>query len=234
MDKTVFNNISYGMYVIATKYNERNVGCFVNTVTQITSENPIISISVNKNNYTNEALKVVKKFSVSILSEETDSSIIGKFGFFSSRDTDKFLGVDVYELQGLPVLRENTCGNLICEVINVIDTETHDVFIARVIETIKAEKEFAPMTYKYYHEVIKGKAPKTAPTYIEEKVKKEEVQQEESLENKLEENKSKKYRCKICGHIYDESKENVKFEDLPDSWVCPLCGVAKSLFEEIS
>jgi len=43
----------------------------------------------------------------------------------------------------------------------------------------------------------------------------------------------KKYRCKICGHIYDDEKESVKFVDLPDSWVCPLCGVSKDLFEEI-
>ena len=41
----------------------------------------------------------------------------------------------------------------------------------------------------------------------------------------------KKYRCKICGHIYDEAKEKVKFEDLPDNWVCPKCGVPKSMFE---
>lgn len=43
----------------------------------------------------------------------------------------------------------------------------------------------------------------------------------------------KKYRCKICGHIYDDAKEKVKFEDLPDDWVCPLCGVPKALFELI-
>lgn len=42
-----------------------------------------------------------------------------------------------------------------------------------------------------------------------------------------------KYKCTICGHIYDDAKENVKFEDLPEDWVCPLCGVPKSLFELI-
>ena len=41
----------------------------------------------------------------------------------------------------------------------------------------------------------------------------------------------KKYRCKICGHIYDEAKEKVKFEDLPDNWVCPKCGVPNIMFE---
>lgn len=43
----------------------------------------------------------------------------------------------------------------------------------------------------------------------------------------------KKYRCTICGYIYDDAKENVKFEDLPDDWKCPLCGAPKSAFEEI-
>lgn len=43
----------------------------------------------------------------------------------------------------------------------------------------------------------------------------------------------KKYRCIICGYIYDEAKEKIKFEDLPDDWTCPLCGSPKSAFEEV-
>ncbi len=40
MDTKAFRDISYGMYVISTKYQGRNVGCFVNTLTQITSRKP--------------------------------------------------------------------------------------------------------------------------------------------------------------------------------------------------
>lgn len=43
----------------------------------------------------------------------------------------------------------------------------------------------------------------------------------------------KKYKCTICGHIYDEAVEGVKFEDLPDDWVCPLCMAPKSMFVQI-
>ncbi len=43
----------------------------------------------------------------------------------------------------------------------------------------------------------------------------------------------KKYRCKICGYVYDDAKEKIKFEDLPDDWKCPLCGAPENLFEEI-
>ena len=40
----------------------------------------------------------------------------------------------------------------------------------------------------------------------------------------------KKWVCGICGYIYDEEKEGVPFEALPESWVCPLCRADKSAF----
>ena len=39
-----------------------------------------------------------------------------------------------------------------------------------------------------------------------------------------------RYICSICGYVYDEEKEGVPFSGLPDTWVCPLCRAAKSLF----
>ena len=42
-----------------------------------------------------------------------------------------------------------------------------------------------------------------------------------------------KYECTVCGYIYDEEQEGVKFEDLPDDWVCPLCGVGKDMFQKV-
>lgn len=50
-----------------------------------------------------------------------------------------------------------------------------------------------------------------------------------------------KYKCKVCGYIYDPAKGDpdngqapgTKFENLPDDWVCPLCGAPKSEFEKV-
>ena len=43
----------------------------------------------------------------------------------------------------------------------------------------------------------------------------------------------KKYVCKICGYVYDPAENNtVPFEELPDDWTCPVCGVGKDQFEE--
>lgn len=42
-----------------------------------------------------------------------------------------------------------------------------------------------------------------------------------------------KYRCLLCGYIYDEEKEKVKWEDLPDDWKCPLCQSPKSMFAKV-
>ena len=42
-----------------------------------------------------------------------------------------------------------------------------------------------------------------------------------------------KYKCVACGYIYDDAVEKVKFVDLPEDWVCPLCGVPKSAFIKV-
>lgn len=40
-----------------------------------------------------------------------------------------------------------------------------------------------------------------------------------------------KYICQICGYVYDEDKEKIPFDQLPDNWKCPLCGAGKSAFK---
>ena len=154
---------------------------------------------------------------MSIISEKTNSELIGKFGFYSSKDVNKFEGFDFENINNLPVIKEECCSYIICEVFNVIDAGTHDIFLAKAVDGEKLNNN-TPMTYSYYHKVVKGKSPKTAPTYVEEK---------------SEQGSGKKYKCSVCGYVYDEDKEQVKFEDLPEDWKCPLCGVPKSLFNEV-
>lgn len=42
-----------------------------------------------------------------------------------------------------------------------------------------------------------------------------------------------KWRCKVCNYIYDEEKEGILFNDLPESWLCPVCGAPRSAFEPL-
>lgn len=213
IDKNLFRNISYGMYLVTTKNNKNN-GCIINTLTQITSENPLVSISLNKKNYTNTEIKESRKFAVSIISEETSNEIISTFGYKTGTEVDKFENVPFQEISNLPVITDKMTGYLICEVINIIDCETHDIFIARVVESAKTSN-YQPMTYKHYHEVRKGTSPKNAPTFINEV-------------------KEDSYRCPICGYIHDNSVEPIKFEDLPEDWLCPLCKAPKKVFEKLN
>lgn len=219
MDKLIFKDISYGMYIVTTKdKNNKNVGCVINTLTQITSNEPIISISLNKDNYTNSAIKENKLFALSILSIDTKKELISTFGYYSSKDIDKFSNISYETINNVPIIIDNTTGYLIVELINIIDCNTHDIFIAKVLDTKKISNQ-EPMTYKYYHEELKGTSPKNAPTFIEETKK---------------ENNANKYQCSLCGYIYDDAKEEIKFEDLPDDWKCPLCSAPKSLFNKIN
>jgi len=217
MDLQVLRNLSYGMYIVSTSFNNELAGCVVNTVVQITSSNPIIAVSVNKNNYTNTILKQSKRMAISILSTETSKETITNFGFYSQRNVNKFK--DNYELiNEVPIIKDNLCGYLIGDIMNIIEAESHDIFLMR-LTNIKNISDKNPMTYEYYQTNLKGKSSINAPTFIDEKI---------------ENSSSNKYRCIICGHIYDDSKEQVKFEDLPDDWKCPVCGVSKDKFEKIN
>lgn len=167
MSLEALNNLSYGMYVITTKQNQKNIGCFINTAIQITSKNPIIAVSLNKENYTNQILKETRKCAISILTEKASQNLISKFGFFSSKEINKFEDINFQYVDEMPVVLEDVCTYIIGEVIRVIDVETHDIFLIRVLRAENVLDD-VPMTYRYYHEKLKGKAPKK-PQHIKRK-----------------------------------------------------------------
>ena len=211
MDKKVLRNLSYGVYVVTSKDIDRNVGCIANSIMQVTSNPSVIAVSINHDNYTNKVIKENNKFGVSILKETTDVKIIGTFGYKSSKDTDKFDGINFKEISEIPVL-ENTCGYMVCKVIDTMETSTHTIFLGEVIEADDYSTENA-MTYKYYHENLKGSSPKNAPTY-----------EETSISQVDKDSKKRKWKCSICGYVHEA-------DELPDDFKCPLCGVGKEYFE---
>ncbi len=165
MDYSVFNKLSYGVYEVLCWDEGRPTGCTANSIMQVMAEPPSIAVSINRNNYTHECIKQNGRFSVSILSEQSDPSIIGRLGFLSGRDKDKLEGISYSIKECMPVI-DDACGYLICEVENAVETDTHTVFIARVLNG--EAKDGVPMTYSYYHNVVKGKTAPNAPTYIKE------------------------------------------------------------------
>ena len=163
MDTTVLYHLTYGLYIVGAMDGDRPVGCVINTCFQVTSQNPILAISLNKNNYTLEAIKRTKKFSLSIVAEETDQLVIPVFGFQCSKDNDKYADFGYDMVDGVPMVRGTFVGRMVLDVLNMVDNETHIVIMARLVNTLQGEG--TPMTYEYYHRVRKGMAPKNAPTY---------------------------------------------------------------------
>lgn len=210
MNKNAFYNLSYGVYVVSTLDGARPTGCVANSVMQITSSPATIAVSMNHDNYTHSCIEKTGKFAVSILSEQVDPSLIGTFGFQSGKNIDKFEGVETIEKEGISIVAD-ACAYVVCKVIDTMETSTHTVFLGEVIDADTLKKE-EPMTYAYYHKVVKGKSPKNAPTYIEE-------EEEEVLETK--------WTCGICGYVYDGS---FPFENLSDAFECPICKQPKGVF----
>ena len=168
MNLKTLHKISYGLYVVSSKRDEKFNGQIANTVFQVTSEPPTIAVSINKENLTHEFIRESKVFTASILAKETPMEFIGKFGFKSGRELEKFKDVShKVGVTGAPIILENTIGYLEAEVINSLDAGTHTIFIGKVVAAEIVKKE-EPMTYAYYHEVKQGTTPKTAPVYIKE------------------------------------------------------------------
>ena len=166
------------------------------------------------------------------------SNTMGKWGFKSGRDVDKFSDTD-YRVgsTGAPIVLDYTLGYIEAEVMKSTDVGTHTIFVGRVIDSdVVAQGE--PMTYAFYHKVRKGKTPKRAATYM-----KEDTDETEPGPRPVgvDEN-TQKYRCTVCGYVYDPEKGDsdggiepgTSFTDLPDDWVCPVCGVGKDRFEPVN
>jgi flavin reductase (DIM6/NTAB) family NADH-FMN oxidoreductase RutF len=228
MNKKALHKISYGLYIVSSKKDKKFNGQIANSVFQVTAEPPTIAVSINKKNLTHEYIEHSKVFTMSILCEKTPMAYIGTFGYKSGRDTDKFKDVK-YKIgkTGVPVVLDNALAFVEAELINQISVGTHTIFIGKIIDA-DVLTEGRCMTYEYYHLIKGGKSPKNAPTYI----KNEKI-------GKKEEKKMDKYVCKVCGYVYDPEKGDpdngvppgTKFEDVPDDWVCPVCGAGKEDFE---
>ena len=219
MNLKTFFNMSYGVYVVTALDEGRPVGCIANSIMQITSSPATVAISINHDNYTNRCIAKDGRFAFSILSEKSDPAIIGTFGFSSSRDTDKFAKIPHIMKGGLPVVSES-CGYVICKVINTMETETHTVFLGEVLDADVLDASAPAMTYSYYHSVIKGKSPKNAPTYLQED-KPAGAEPETETEKKL-----GRWQCQVCGYIYEG-------ESLPKDFKCPVCGQGADKFMKI-
>jgi ferric-chelate reductase [NAD(P)H] len=169
VNKNAFRKISYGLYIISSKLGDKNNGQIANVVTQVSSDPQTLSICLNKSNLTHEFIEKSKVFAVSVLSRKTPFSFIGTFGFKSGKNTDKFKGVNFrIGKTGAPIVTDHSVAFLEAEVVGTLDAGTHTIFLGKVVDAEVLNDE-EPMTYEYYHDVLKGKTEKNAPTYVDEK-----------------------------------------------------------------
>ena len=177
MDTNALFKIGYGLYVLTTNYENKDNGCIINTVMQI-SDSPLrISVTVNKLNLTHDMIKDSCVFNISCLTVDTPFEIFERFGYHSGRDIDKFNDFDNLVRTANNVLCVPQYSNAIisCRVVKSIDFDTHTMFIAEVVDSkVLSDKE--SVTYQCYQDKIKPKPEKT---------------------------KKKGWRCKICGWVYE-------------------------------
>lgn len=204
LDPTALFTLSYGLYVLTAREGDRDLGCIVNTVTQLTENPTRIAVSVNKQNFTNEVIQRTGVFNVSVLTEAAPMDLFRHFGFQSGRDVDKFAGrTDPVSENGLRYISGPANALISGKVEQAIDCGTHMLYIALVTEARKLS-DAPSMTYAYYFANVK---PKPQPKPAEDKPRRGFV-------------------CRICGYFYEG-------DELPPDFICPLCKHGAADFEPV-
>ncbi|PIE51372.1 High molecular weight rubredoxin [Candidatus Fermentibacteria bacterium] len=232
MDISALFTLSYGLYVIGSFKEDRLNGQIANAVMQVTADPSRIAVAINRSELTNQFIKSSGCMSICVLAETADMPFIGHFGFKSGRDIDKFASKE-YHLtpSGCPCPKDHILACLELKVESSVEVDTHTLFIAELTHC-ELTGEGTPMTYSYYQEVLRGKTPPTAPSFKAPAKPVSEKQEEEKT--------MKKYVCTVCGYVYDPEAGDpdggiapgTAFEDIPEDWVCPVCGVGKDQFTE--
>ncbi len=178
VDPTAMFKLSYGLFVLTAKDGDKDNGCIINTVMQVTDVKKRIAIAVNKANYTHDMIRKTGIFNVSVLTTETPFKVFKNFGFQSGRDVDKFAecGVDARTANGLRYAPKYANAVISGKVVEEHEYDTHTLFIAEVTEAVVLSS-VPSVTYQYYFDHIK---PQPQPTT----------------------NKTG-YVCKICGYVYE-------------------------------
>jgi len=208
IDDMAFRNLTYGLFFITANDGDKDNGCIVNTVGQITVTPNQISISMNKNNLTHDMVLKTGVLNVSVLTQATPFSVFENFGLVSGKNEDKFKRAEAQSWSSKLKRAENGCYYLAnyanamfsCKVVSTLDAGTHTIFLAEVMEAQAIGTE-PSCSYAYYFENIKPKP----------QLKKEE---------------KTGYICKICNYVYEG-------ESLPADFICPLCKHGASDFTKL-
>jgi flavin reductase (DIM6/NTAB) family NADH-FMN oxidoreductase RutF/rubredoxin len=247
MDLSALFTLGYGMYVVSARRGERRNGQISNAVMQVTDSPNRIAVSMNKTELTHEFIAESGRFALTVLSEETPLAYIGRFGFKSGRELDKFEGVgcDCFA-SGCPYPTDHALACIEAKVVSSLDLGTHTLFVGEVADA-RLLGAGRPMSYAYYREVLRGRTPPTAPTHLASKAAAEAGASEatrpappaaKSAAAQEGRDRLTKYVCEVCGWVYDPAKGDPEhgvepgtaFEDLPAGWVCPECGAGRDQF----
>lgn len=232
VDTKAFRSLSYGLYIVTAQTADAQAGCVVNTFQQVTSAPPQVSVAINKENRTTDVLLGAGIFEVSVLAQVAPMELIGRFGFHSSADTDKYADTQMaVDAQGVAYVAEHAVAHFCVKVKATLDLGTHMYVMGEVVESEVLSSE-PPMTYSYYHQVKGGKTPPKASSFeapsaavAQDPAPVASAEPGIHTESSTPAAAPKAWRCTICGHI-----ETGYPDGLPEDYKCPICGMGREFF----
>lgn len=161
MEQKGIHKLSYGMYLLTTREADRDYGCLVNTVMQVSSQPVRIAVCVVKKNLTHEILLRTGRFTLCGITEDAPFELFRNFGMTSSRKNDKFTNFSGLARNADQMLYLEQFGNmyLSAQVTETIDLGDHTLFLGEVQEdTVLSSKPTCTYDYFLQH-IVPGKNP---------------------------------------------------------------------------
>ena len=130
MDEKALYKITYGLYVVSAQADGQRGGCVVNTLQQVTAEPIRLSVAVSKENFTCQLIQRAGRFAAVALDRRADLMDIGRFGFRTGREIDKFQDIPfAQDKAGMPYPTKTACAHYSCKVEQTLDLGTHILFV---------------------------------------------------------------------------------------------------------
>ena len=206
MNAKAYEKMNYGLSLVSAAAQGKRQGCIVSSFAQVTSSYPPkFVVTLNKDNETCKAVTAAGSFSATLLREDCPEDLVNQFGYKSGRVGDKFTGYEVKtDEAGNPYLPEHMVSRISCRIVDKLEIGNYILFVGEATET-EMLKDGAVLTLDAF--TNRGKTtPPNATVY-------------RTMQ-------TGGWRCTVCGYVYQG-------DELPEDFVCPICGATRDKFVKI-
>lgn len=166
IDWDILYKIPLGLYVLGANDDKKDAGAIIDAVMMASNQPCALAVSCGNQGYTKQVIDKNLCFSLSVLPKDISPFVIANFGFFSSKDRNKWSFVKHHQFHKLPVI-DDALVHIYAKVIHKYELCSNTIFIAEVIDAI-TNKNGESLLYQDYRGKLKDEVMSAYQQIIKE------------------------------------------------------------------